>query len=89
VIRISYGFFDDDQGNKSSIRLFGFIVLVAAIVWSTIAVVVSMFKIIPGRDLVLFIISAGFACAFAPKVVQKIIGRKWGINGENGLQKTH
>ena len=59
------GFFEDSNGSKSSIRLFGFLLLLTTII-------VILFQVYT-KEVNLYLIITLLMFSFAPKVAQKIV----------------
>ena len=65
--RIKVGFFEDDKGNLSSMRLMSFIALIAAIIFGVLTILIK--DVNSGNGIY---ITFGFLlAAFAPKALQK------------------
>ena len=69
------GFFQEDNGNHSSMRLMSFISLIAAILFGYLTLKMSI-SITSNSDIGLYLTFGFLLAAFAPKSVQKFIENK-------------
>ena len=68
------GFFQDDSGNRSSMRIMCFLSLVAAIIFGSLAITQNRGRESPARDDTAILLTFSFLLgAFAPKYLQKFV----------------
>jgi hypothetical protein len=74
----SVGFFQEDNGNYSSMRLMSMVALIAAVMFGTLTIFGAGGPNNAGNGI--YITSAFLIAAFAPKAVQKFAEQKMGGN---------
>ena len=70
------GFFQEDNGNYSSMRLMSFISLIASTVFGYLTLKMSIVHVTSNSDVGLYLTFGFLLAAFAPKAVQKFIENK-------------